>query len=117
MSDAASVTTPAKEPTVTVDGKTYAFPRNFTFVEDRIAFAIAGVHAGSLVAELAMGNPQPVLALAVVAMKRAGVDVDMDKLENLPVNLIEVDFGNAVQDGQSPPADAVEPVAEAVAAA
>ena len=88
---------------VIVDGKTYAIPDSFTYREMGTIKQISGVRAGHIADALEHGDTDLIVAITVVAMRRAGHDVDADYIFDLDSSAIEIRADEPEVD-DSPPA-------------
>jgi len=75
----------------------------FTNRELHLIKEISGVRAAELEASFNAGDNDLVVAFAVIALQRAGLTVDRDRIWDAPVGAIKF---VADQDGQSPPVPA-----------
>lgn len=70
----------------------YPFPETFTFRELGLIKQLTGVRAGELEAEISAGDAQLFLCITLIAARRAGEDMEIDDLEDLPIDAIRVEI-------------------------
>jgi hypothetical protein len=80
-------------PTIIVNGKNYPLPDNFTFREMHTIKRLTGLRAGEIFTALESGDTDVVVALAVVAIKRARPSFDEDELLDSYIDSITIDAG------------------------
>jgi hypothetical protein len=73
---------------IEIDGVEYPFPTKFSYGDLTTIKRIAKVHGGELEAALEAGDSDVIIALAAIALERAGLTPDLDKLYALEVGAI-----------------------------
>jgi len=102
-----------KEIKITLDGRTYTMqPGRFSYRELGIIRDVSGLRAGEIVAAAKAGDVMLVVALAAVAMRRDGTEVDVDKLLDRDTTEIEIELVKEDSPAANPPVvdDAEAPV-------
>jgi hypothetical protein len=90
---------------IVVQGEAYAFPDQLTGREFGLVKQVTGLRAGEVEEALDAGDVELVLVLAVIAMRRAGKEVDVEDLLDLPVGEGTIEIRDE-EDEEIPPADA-----------
>lgn len=70
---------------IVIQGEAYPFPDQLTGREFGLVKQATGLRAGEIEEALDAGDVELVLTLAVIAMRRAGKEVDVEDLLDLPV--------------------------------
>lgn len=96
--------------TVVVDGRSYDIPDSFTYREMSVIKKLSGIRAGEIAAALEAGDTDLIVAITVIAMRRAGNNVSDDFLFDLPADGIQI-VGEPEADA-NPPAKAARAAAD-----
>jgi len=81
----------------------YPLDDGFTMRELHTIKTVAGVRGAELSDAFASGDTDLVVAFALIALRRAGVDADTDVLWDAEAGAIRVEFGDEPDDEENPP--------------
>jgi hypothetical protein len=91
---------------VIVDGRSYPMPDNYTFREGQRIKRLTGLLMGQLFPALIDGDSDAAMAVALIAVERAGELKDEEQFLDLPIGRIELDFQ---ENGAGPLGEGEEP--------
>ncbi len=94
-----------------ISGVKYPIPEEFTYGELSLIKRVAGVRVKELGAALEAGDTDVIVALAMIVLKRAGIDANESKLMALKAGEISSGDDEEEVETASPPAGAAEAAA------
>ncbi len=97
---------PTTEPRVVIDGNEYPIPQSFTFKEMSLIKRLSGVRAGELQQAMDAGDTDLMAAIAIIAMRRSGAEVDEAKFFDADIGSVTVTGPEEVNGG--PPGGAAD---------
>lgn len=71
--------------------KRYPMPDEFTYGEMRTLKAITGLMPVQFESAISGGDAETIMALAIIAARRTGADLDMESLEGLPYGAVTIE--------------------------
>ncbi len=99
---------------ISIDGRSYEMPDNFTYREMNRIKRLTGLRAGELFPALEAGDTDVAMAFAITAADRAGQLVNEEQFFDLELDKIQLDFRDEEVNG-GPPAEATAQETPAVA--